>query len=82
MLMTGNPVVQGGKAGPDPKEMWCNDQKKTDPDDMAWEYIRIVTVSLDDESEKSFHDGQHFAVPLICQESSKTEMNCVFDGQK
>ena len=81
MLLTGSPVIQGGKATPDPKEMWCSDQRMSDPDEMAWEYIRIANVRLDEASEKSFHDSQKWGVPLLCQEISSSELNCVFDSR-
>lgn len=80
MLLTGNSAIEGGKATPDPKEMWCNDQRKADPDSMNWDYIHISTVRLDRPGEKTFNDGHHFAVPLICEEASSTEIKCVFDG--
>jgi hypothetical protein len=42
MLLTGRSVVEGGKTGPDPKETWCGDQGKSDPDDMNWEYVLMM----------------------------------------
>jgi hypothetical protein len=80
MLLTGNPAIEGGKATPDPKEMWCNDQRKVDPDDMQWDYIHVSTVRLDAQGQKTFNDRHHFAVPLICEKVSSTQIKCVFDG--
>jgi hypothetical protein len=79
MLLTGRSVVRGGKAGPDPKEMLCNDQKKSDPDDMEWEYVRISNISLDATSETTFHNSENWAVPLLCQEQTSSELKCIFD---
>ena len=80
MLLTGKPLVQGGKPIPDPKEMWCSDQHKTDPDGMSWEYVHISDVTLDKAGEKAFHDTEKWSVPLFCEEVTASELKCVFDG--
>ena len=54
MLLTGRSAIEGGRNGPDPKEMWCSDRRTNDPQDMNWEYVRISTVMLDQTSEKAF----------------------------
>jgi len=78
--LTGNPAREGGKATPDPKEMLCNDQRKADPDSMNWDYIHISAVKLDEKGEKTFKDGRHWPVPLVCGQVSQAEMKCLFDG--
>jgi hypothetical protein len=80
MLLTGRSVIQGGKAGPDPKEMRCTDQRKTDPDEMNWDYVRISNVIVDEVSEKQFNNSEKWGVPMLCQELSASELKCVFDG--
>lgn len=80
MLLTGQPIVQGGKPIPDPKEMWCSDHGGADPDEMNREYVHIANVTLDNPSEQAFHDRQEWAVPLVCEEVSSAELKCVFDG--
>lgn len=80
MLLTGRSVVEGGKAGPDPKEMWCTDQRKADPNDMSWEYVHISNVVLDQAGQQSFHNSQNWGVPLVCEEVSLSELKCLFDG--
>lgn len=80
MLLTGRSVIEGGKAGPDPKEMWCSDQRKTDPGEMNWDYVRISSVVLDKASERQFHDSENWGVPMLCQEASTSKLKCVFDG--
>lgn len=80
MLLNGNPSVQGGTPQPDPKEMWCTDQRANDPDNMQWEYIRISNVVLDEVSEKEFHDKDRWAVHVVCEEVSKSELKCVSDS--
>jgi len=80
MLLTGRSVIEGGKAGPDPKEMWCSDQRKTDPDEMNWDYVRISNLTLDETSEKQFHNTEKWGVPMLCQEASTSKLRCVFDG--
>jgi hypothetical protein len=80
MLLTGRSVTEGGKSAPDPREMWCNDQRKSDPDQVQWDYERISNVVLDKESERQFHNSQKWGVPVLCQEASASKLNCVFDG--
>jgi hypothetical protein len=80
MLLTGRSVTQGGKTGPDPKEMWCSDQRKDDPDEMQWDYVRISNVDLDEVSERQFHDSNKWGVPMLCQEALTGKFTCVFDG--
>jgi hypothetical protein len=80
MLLTGRSVIEGDKAGPDPKEMWCSDQRKNDPDEMNWDYVRISNVVLDEVSERQFHDSDKWGVPMLCEEAAATKFKCVFDG--
>jgi hypothetical protein len=82
MLLTGHPFIQGGKSTPDPKEMWCSDQRRTDPDEMSWEYVHISNVMLDKAGEQASHDGQKWGVPLVCEEVASSELKCVFDGNQ
>ena len=80
MLLTGRSGTEGGKDGPDPKEMYCSDQRKTDPDEMNWDYVRISNLTLDETSEKQFHNTEKWGVPMLCQEASTSKLKCVFDG--
>jgi hypothetical protein len=81
MLLNGGSGIQGGKIGPDPKEMQCVDQKKEDPNDMAWEFVYIGRVEIDGKAEEVFRDAKsHFAVPLLCTRTATQVFNCVYDA--
>lgn len=75
MLFNGRPSVIGGKVEPDPKEMLC---QLNETSEMS--YSRISNLTLDDASEKLFHDPEHYGVPMLCQETSETELKCVLDS--
>jgi hypothetical protein len=83
MLFNGGSVVEGGKRGSDPKEMQCVDHKKEDPNDMAWEFVYVGKVVVDDKSEEVFrHTEKHFAVPLLCTRTDTRIFSCVYDADR
>jgi hypothetical protein len=80
MLFNGGSVVEGGKAGSDPKEMQCVDHKKEDPNDMAWEFVYVGKVEVEDKAEEVFRNTkQHFAVPLLCTRTATQSFSCILD---
>lgn len=74
--------MQGGKAGPDPHIMQCDDYNKKidDPVNWSFDYVYIGKVEIDAKAEEHFRDtSKHFATPLLCTRTATQTFNCVYD---
>jgi hypothetical protein len=74
-LFNGNPAIQGR-----PKTMGAGDHLQmlcpTGNIEGDWRLTYVVTLKLDDTSEREFHSSDKYFVPVLCTKDGKV-FNCI-----
>jgi len=76
MVLTGRPLVEGGKVQPDPHEMVCADDAEN-TSEYKFE-MPHMTVDLDKKAQAEFEDEKEkkWGVPVSCTKSAETHFEC------